>query len=210
MSGDADRARSKAFESWLETTRPGATARQRPEQELLAEHHLMGSVLGAMEQEARRLRGGDPLRPEFWGRVVDFIGDFTHRVHRVKEEEVFFPALEGWGLVDPEVCRHLHSDHEKLEDLTRVLCEGVGEGDWEKAFRVVAIYLDRIRPHLEAEEQRLLAPDLGRIPEPGAAFLSRRFASIEAEVLGADGRGEVLALVQSLRRDTGLEPIAPG
>ena len=198
----ASQARAIAFEDWMRTaySPPGAVEMERPEQELLAEHHMMGLALSAMETEARQLLRGAPLRPDFWRVAVDFIGNFTHRVHRVKEEDVLFPALQSWGLLAPDRCQHFEEDHEALGGLTRELCDGVDEGDWEKAFRVVSIYLDRIRPHLTAEEGTLLMPELVEIPVGELAPIQQRFREIETHVLGAAGRSRILALSQQLRR----------
>jgi hemerythrin-like domain-containing protein len=203
-------ARAKALEGWLDDAR-GDAIRQRPEAQLLAEHQLMLAVLAAMEVEAKRLLHGEPLRPDFWRGVVEFIGNFSHRVHRVKEERFFFPALEAWGLIPPELCRHVADDHDKLKELTWLLCEGVNEGDWEKAFRVISMYLTQMRTHLEAEEAHLTMPALAEVDEERVHPVRAGFAVIEAEELGNDGRLDYFDLTGSLCRDVGIEPPrAPG
>lgn len=198
----ASQARAIAFEDWMRTaySPPGTVEVERPEQELLAEHHMMGLALSAMENEARQLLRGAPLRPDFWQVAVDFIGNFTHRVHRVKEEQVFFPALQRWGLLTPEYSEHFEEDHLALGSLTHDLCEGVADGDWEKAFRVVSIYLGRIRPHLTAEERSLLAPELAEIPAGELVPIQQRFREIEVQALGSTGRGRIVEISQQLRR----------
>lgn len=202
----ANAARAIAFETWMNNVglAPARWAPERPEHELLAEHYMMGLATSAMEEEAQQLLRGASLRPAFWQQVVDYIGNFTHRVHRVKEEEVFFPALAEWGLLIPEDKEHFEADHRALGDLTRDLCDGVGEGDWEKAFRVVSIYLGRIRPHLAAEEVRLLSPEVAKIPTKDLAPISRRFREIEAEALGSEGRNRIVTLTQGICRSVGL------
>ena len=193
----------RAFGAWLENAR-GAARPQRPEQELLAEHHLMQAVLGAMEEESRRLLGGQPLRPEFWRGAVEFIGNFSHRVHRLKEEQILFPALEAWGLLEAEACERLRDDHEALKDLTWLLCDGVHDGEWEKVFRSVATYTGRMRVHLEAEEGGLLAPGLANVGAERMDPLSDGFARLEAETLGAGGRLRFLEISRSLCLDVGI------
>jgi hemerythrin-like domain-containing protein len=203
----SEHARARAFEAWLKAAR-GEAAPQRPEEELLAEHHLMLAVLEAMEAEARRLLDGGVLRPEFWRGVVEFIGNFSHRVHRVKEERFFFPALEAWGLATPGVCRRIEDDHEKLKELTWLLCEGVNEGDWEKTFRVVAMYLARMRDHIDAEERQLLSPALAEVDAERVRPVSEGFAALEAEALGAAGRLGYLEITHSVCTDVGIAPPA--
>jgi len=199
-------ARALAFQAWLRGggRGNGSRVRQTPQQELLAEHHLMAAVLEAMTEEARQMLRGDSLRPEFWARVVDVIGNFTHHVHRAKEEQCFFPALGEWGLLEPDDLRQLVQDHAALREMTLDLCEGVSEGDWEKAFRLVAIYVGRMRLHLEAEEERLLSARLDEVPEERLAAVAERFAAIETRTLGAKGRAHYVEVARSLCRDVGL------
>ena len=198
-------ARTRAFETWLANAN-GAGLPQRPEEELLAEHHIMLAVLGAMDAEGKELLHGKPLRPDFWKGVVEFIGNFSHRIHRVKEERFFFPALEAWGLIEPEDCQRLEEDHRALRDLTFLLCDGVNEGDWEKAFRVVAMYLGRVRLHLEAEEAGLLSVDLSEIGDERIAPMLESFAALErAEFIGTS-RLHYVEIADSLCRDVGLMP----
>ena len=166
----------------------------------------MLAVLGAMEAEGKELLHDKPLRPDFLKGAVEFIGNFSHRIHRVKEERFFFPALEAWGLVEPEACQRLEEDHRALRDLTTLLCDGVNEGDWEKAFRVVAMYLGRIRLHLEAEEAGLLSADLSEIWDECIAPMMESFTALErAEFIGAS-RLHYVEIADSLCRDVGLMP----
>lgn len=198
-------ARAAAFDRWLSNARATDGGEfERPEHELLAEHYMMDLALAAMDEEARQLLRGSELRPDFWRTAVEFIGDFTHRVHRVKEEQVFFPALCEWGLLEPEQAEHLAHEHESLGQLTLELYDAIGESDWEKAFRVVASYLGRIRPHLEAEELRLLSPKLAEIPDERMVPIFDRFRAVERDVLGPDGRRKLMEFTQRLCRQVGL------
>ena len=117
---------------------------------------------------------------------------------------MFFPALQERGLLSPAYSEHFEEDHQALGELTNELCAGVGEGDWEKAFRVVSIYAGRIRPHLEAEERSLLSPEIAGIPESELAPIQKRFREIESDALGEEGRGRILRITQELRRSVGL------
>jgi len=202
-------ARTQAFETWLANAN-GAGLPQRPEEELLAEHHIMLAVLAAMEAEGKELLHGTPLRPEFWKGVVEFIGNFSHRIHRVKEERFFFPALEAWGLVEPEACQRLEEDHRALRDLTALLCDGVNEGDWEKAFRVVAMYLGRMRVHLDVEEIALLSADLSEVGDEHVAPMMESFAALEREEFTGASRLYYVEIADSLCRNVGLTPPSAG
>jgi len=186
--------------TWAEGGSEGGEP-QRPDEELWAEHFLIRSVVEAMREEAMVLREGSPLRPAFWEGVVDFIGNFVHRVHRAKEEDVFFPVLVEQGLIDSEREAHLHDEHSHLKDLTLELCDGVSEGDWEKAMRVVARYLDLMTAHLDAEERHMRNPAVRALPAEEWKDVQRSFGAIEGRVLGESGRREYLELTRSLCAD---------
>lgn len=195
----ARRARAAAFEAWSRSD-----PAMRPEQELLGEHHVMSVAMSAMDEEAHRLLRGSELRPEFWDTVIEVIGRFIHRVHRTKEEQVFFPALCEWGLLEPVHAEVLHDVHGELGRLTEELCDGIRASDWEQVFRVVAIYLHGIRAHLAAEERHLLSRELAEIPEARLTDVREGFRAVERAALGDAGRGRILVLTRQLCRQVGL------
>jgi len=192
--------------AWAENGCNG-TAVLRPEQDLLAEHLLMRSVISAMEAEGQALRNNEPLRPHFWSGVVDFIGNFVHFVHRAKEEGVFFPALVTHGLIDAESQTHLHDEHADLKQLTLQLCDGVNEGDWERTMRVVSRYVDLATHHLDSEERQLNDSIVDELPAEQWKNGRKAFDAIEDSVFSGDGRSHYLGLTRSLCGDVGLTPV---
>lgn len=203
----SNRAAASAAElvaAWVSSE--GQPHAQRPEDTLLAEHQLMRAVLSAMEKEAEDLLAGRPLRPEFWADVVDFIGNFVHRVHRVQEERFFFPKLIELDLLDATDQEHLEQDHTLLKQLTLALCDGVNEGDWEKALRVVSRYLHIMESHLDAEEQRLKSPALRSLSDEQVKGLQREFHSFARAASSETSRRHTLELTRSLCSQTGRVP----
>ena len=192
--------------AWAENGCNG-TAVLRPEQDLLAEHLLMRSVMAAMRAEGQTLRNNEPLRPHFWSGVVDFIGNFVHYVHRTKEEGVFFPMLVSQGLIDAESKSHLHAEHSDLKGLTLQLCDGVNDADWERTMRVVSRYLDLVTQHLDSEERHLDDPVVRELPAEQWESGRKAFAAIEDSVFSGNGRAHYLDLTQSLCGDVGLAPV---
>ena len=65
---------------------------------LREEHRLMLLVVDAMEEESRLMLAGEPMRTEFWRRVVEFLEHFMDRLHHAKEEAVLFPELARHGV----------------------------------------------------------------------------------------------------------------
>lgn len=164
----------------------------------------MGAVLAAMRQEASQLLRNAPLRPKLWGRAVDFIGNFTHRVHRVKEEDLLFPVLSEYGLIPLSTTARLDRQHGVLHGLTVELCDGVSSGDWESTVRVVSRYVDLMGPHLAEEEDSLLAAATARLDGERIAEVREAFDRLEAERMPPKGRLHYLGVARALCEDTGV------
>ncbi len=195
------------YRVWLKSALEdeGPPRHQHPADELLAEHHLMGAVLAAMREEARGLVRNAPLRPQLWGLVVDFIGNFTHRIHRVKEEQLLFPALWDGGLVHENGFGRLERQHGLLHRLTLELCDGVSAGDWKSTARVVYRYVDLMGPHLAAEEESLVADATRQLEPERVMEIRRAFDALEAERMPPKGRRHYLDVARRLCEETGVE-----
>lgn len=191
------------LEAWIADA-AGAQRVMHPVDELLAEHCLMRATLAGMQQEALNLRQNRPLRPQLWSKVVDVIGNFIHRIHRAKEEAAFFPRLLEDGIIDDADRAHLLDEHRQLQSMTLDLCDGVREGDWEKAMRIATRYLSLMAAHLRAEELRLASPSARALPQETVSQLRNAFAEIEIGLLGEGSRQHYLELARSICRDTGV------
>ncbi len=192
-----------AFDVWLAEADADAR-RQRPAIELLAEHHVMSTVLGAMEAEAQGMLGGRPLRLPFWSDVVDFNGNFVHLCHRVKEEVHLIPMLTTHGLLAAEQETAVRREHETAKSLTLDLCDGVECGDWERVLRVVSIYTHILRPHMRHEEAGPFAAAVDRLPLEAERELRRAFDAVDVAALGDRGRRHYVALARRLAEACGL------
>lgn len=175
-----------------------------PSTQLLAEHHVMRSVLSAMEAMARRLRAGEPLDLEFWGDVVDFIGNFVHRCHRAKEERLFYPRMVAAGLLPSKRVEALAAEHANAGRLTTDLCELASDGDQEGVLRLVAVYLHLMLPHMRHEEDDLGQPAVQAMDADLATGLGAAFRAEEERALGRGGLVDVLALARRLCERAGL------
>jgi hemerythrin-like domain-containing protein len=194
---------AERLEAWVADT-AGAHRAMHPVDELLAEHCLMRVTMAGMQQEALNLNHNGPLRPQIWSPVVDVIGNFIHRIHRAKEEAVFFPQLLEEGIIDDVDRAHLLDEHQQLKAMTLDLCDGVGEGDWEKVLRTAARYLSLMGTHLRAEEQRFASPSVRALPSEKVSQFRNAFAEIDTAGLGEGGRQHYLELARSICRDTGI------
>jgi hemerythrin-like domain-containing protein len=191
-----------AFELW--SAPGGADRRLRPDQELIAEHHVIHTVLQAMEKESEAMLAGQQLRTEFWANVVDFNGNFVHMCHRVKEEEHLVPALVEHGVLDAAQEAAIRQEHASGKDLTLSLCAGIEEGDWEKVLRVTSIYLHILRPHMQREEASLFAL-VATLPAASVQRLQCSFEQVDQRALGSRGRGHYASIARRLAKLTGVK-----
>jgi len=62
------------------------------------EHRLIERMIALIDLEAKRLRAGAPLEPDFIHAVTDFIRTYADRCHHGKEEDILFRDLAGRDL----------------------------------------------------------------------------------------------------------------
>lgn len=194
------------FLSWLESVEGGSSAGpQHAFDVLLAEHHLMEGVFRSMEIEVQSLLDGKSIRSQYWGDVVDFIGNFVHMVHRPKEEELIFPSVARWAPAAREDISECTKEHEHAEELTLGLCDAVEEGDWERVLKVVVLYVDVLRAHLRREEDHLLRPLRQMLSEKDSARLAVASEDVELQGMGDRGRQHCLSVVRRICKATELD-----
>jgi hemerythrin-like domain-containing protein len=195
-----DRDHVAEFAAWLQNARavPAQREVQSPCEELLGEHYLIESVLAAMEAEALRLNQGEDLRAGFWGDVVDFIGNFVHLSHRVKEETAFYPAVVRGGLIEASRSDDLEQEHDNARRLTLGICEGVESGDWEQVIRLVSMYVYFQRHHMKNEELELVLPFMRQLDASMDDEIASAFRAVEATALAVRDRRHYVDLARRL------------
>ena len=193
----------QAFQAWLADDSAGEP-RLSPTRELLAEHYVMSCVLRCMDAEARRLKGGEPLRTSFWSAVIDFNGNFVHLGHRVKEELHYIPAMIEGGLIERGTIEVFHDDHDRAKQLTLQISGCVQRGDWEAVLRSVVLYVHFLRHHMRAEESRLFRIGAEMPPESNGR-LRTAFDEIDRNTLAGGSRAHYVDLAQQLCAASGVE-----
>lgn len=197
----------EAFVEWARGAEPNVVRVQHPIDELLAEHHLVRSVLLAMQNEAGRLANRQPFRPELWGKVVDFVGNFGLLVHYRKKAAHLYPQLASAGLGDE--IQGLDREQGLEIDQTLDLVDALQEGDWEKVLRLVVVYVGTKRQQLEREELQILLPARTHLDPQALAALRASFDEVEKKALPDKGRKEYLEIARALIREAGLgDPLA--
>lgn len=139
----------------------------------------------ATEALATRIQQGEMVAVEKLEAAVTFFALFAHRVHRDKEEELLFPALQHAGLRESSCIGPLLADHEDAVSAFATMqhvtaeCSAITSAaarDWAQAAR---LYCDRMRYHVRREElvlanaEHLLSADDQR-------ELATQFAAMDA------------------------------
>ena len=197
------------FRAWVAIAEGDDGAeKQTPIAELRGEHHMMDAVLAAMEREARRLSVHGELRLDFWEGVVDCIGNFTHLVHRRKEEQALFTALKRANVADENgAIATLTKEHEGAHELTIALVDGVSDGDWEKVLRVAHLYSKQTREHIDREEREVFEPIERHLDAGALVKMRQQFDVIEADALGPRDRKHYLDVARRICVEAGLENV---
>ena len=121
-------------------------------------------VVDAMEQESRRMLAGEPMRTEFWRRVVEFLEHFLDRLHHEKEESVLFPELARLGVVGAfDAAESLSAEHAEGRRVVRTLLEA----------HACIGFCRRERQHIAREEEQLLPLCLKHLAPEQAARLAQ-------------------------------------
>lgn len=193
---------SREFRTWVRTCATGPRDLLSPAEELLAEHHLAGGVILAMEEGANQLAEGSHM-PGFWNNVVEFIGNFIHLVHRSKETHCFAAAVDAGTLAQKDSAT-LEREHEGAKQTTLALIAAIERGDWEGTYDHVAYYSHVMRPHM-AHEERTLIPGLRNIPREVQTSLRTAFNDVEASKMRPRNRKYYLDLVRRTCGQIGVE-----
>ncbi len=133
-----------------------------PTEALSEDHRLIERLLDTLEQGARRLHKGDPVRPGFFLDAAQFIAGFADGCHHRKEEGALFPAMGAAGFpTQAGPIAVMLSEHEQGRAFTRAMRsagERLASGDASAAGRVIDNahgYVSLLRQHIMKEENIL-------------------------------------------------------
>jgi len=96
-------------------------------EQLKKEHEAIKAMLKILEAVLKRLEAGEKTEPEHLSEIVDFFCVFADRCHHVKEEEIFFPALEQAGIPkEGGPIGVMLQEHDQLRGHMSALADAVG------------------------------------------------------------------------------------
>lgn len=165
------------FLVWARAAEQGEST-QHPVDELLAEHHLIGEVLKAVQTEAGKIRKKKELDLDFWERAVEILGNFALLYHYAKKANHLFPALEPFGM--KEKIEALDQEQQLDIETTLDLCNAVSDRDQETVKRLVSLHVRMKRQHMEQEAAEVLLPAKALLSEEATNELRSTFDEMES------------------------------
>ena len=180
-------------------------------EELMTEHRAIERMLAVLEAAAHRLEDDQPVRPDLFREVVDFVRNFADRCHHGKEEDNLFPRMEAAGV--PRVGGPLGvmlDEHDQGREYVGAIADavdGYDRGDASAARVIVENargFVGLLREHIWKEEEvlfpmadRALSPDVQR-------ELEEKFQQFEATVMGPGVHERYHRLLEKLEGELGL------
>jgi hemerythrin-like domain-containing protein len=153
---------------------------------LIEEHKVIGRLIDALQEYARRLRREDSADPADLALFSRAFREYADEIHHEKEEGILLPILGRNGFHwDTGVLPEVRRDHRQERYLLEVLQHaGARAGSWSNDDRrlIIATALALVefqREHMELENTRLFAEVPRRLP---AEVLAR----LEGELEGFD------------------------
>lgn len=168
---------------------------------LKEDHRVIEKVLAVLEKLAR-----SPAEPlETWDKVVDFIRNFADKCHHLKEEKLFFPALEERGIPrEGGPIGMMLYEHEEGRAYVRGMVEGLELAKEDPQAATPALienagaYLRLLRQHINKEDEILFEMADEALTSEEQKELLRQFAEHEAKEIGPGVHEKYLKVVKEL------------
>lgn len=179
------------------------------------EHHHLGKATDALKHEHRiiekvlaALQGftesPGKSRLENWEKAIDFIRNFADRCHHLKEEKIFFPALEKKGIGrDGGPIGVMLMEHEEGRGYVRAMADALrGEVPPKTALVEHAkAYLSLLREHIHKEDEILFNMADEILSSEEQKRLLREFEEHEAKEIGTGIHEKYLKMAEELATD---------
>jgi hemerythrin-like domain-containing protein len=163
--------------------------------ELRHEHEVILRALAVVERAGERLAAGRPVDETALAELVQVCRTFADKCHHGKEEDTLFPILQEKGL--GSTLAVFLEEHEEGRRYLKTL-----EGTAPPAERAAAArrYVGLLRDHID-RENGVLFPMADDVLSPEEhAELARRYAKVEARVVGPGVHEQLLADLDRLER----------
>ncbi len=168
------------------------------------DHRIIEKVLAVLE---RLMEGSVGASFETWRKAVDFIRNFADRCHHLKEEKIFFPALEERGIArDGGPIGMMLMEHEEGRGYVRLMAAALvlAEEDPKAAEASLVdnarAYLRLLRQHIRKEEEVLFEMADEVLAQEEQNKLLCEFEEHEAKEIGPGVHERYLKLAHELEQ----------
>ena len=174
-------------------------------EDLKQDHRVIERVLSVLERLTAKSPGGSL---KTWRKVIDFIRSFADRCHHLKEEKIFFPALEEKGIPrEGGPIGMMLMEHEEGRGYVRAMAAALD--GWEKgqeASQAVVIenaraYVRLLREHIQKEDEILFEMADNVLSAEEQKQLLRQFEEHEREEIGPGVHEKYLKIALELEND---------
>ena len=166
------------------------------------DHRIIERVLTVLEGLTAESQVGSLAT---WRKVIDFIRNFADRCHHLKEEKIFFPALEEKGI--PRVggpVGIMLMEHEEARGYVRGMADAVTgcEKGLEPARAALVDnargYVRLLREHIQKEDEILFQMADDVLTQEDQNHLLRQFEEHEAREIGTGVHEKYVKLAKEL------------
>lgn len=166
------------------------------------DHRVIEKVLAVLERLIENPAG---TSIETWGKAVDFIRNFADKCHHLKEEKIFFPALEERGIPrEGGPIGMMLMEHEEGRGYVKMMAAALAlaKEDPEAAKTTLVenatAYLRLLRQHISKEEEVLFEMADETLTAEEQKQLLRDFQEHEAREIGPGVHEKYLKIAQEL------------
>ncbi len=162
-----------------------------PIDQLLAEHRVIEKALRALSGLCGRLERREPIDPDAFDRMFDFLGAFADRRHHHKEEKCLFPALGSQGVPrDRGPIGVMLQEHCTGRALIAQMRRAANAQAVQQFLDAAHAYVDLLSEHIQKEDNVLFRVAQTLLDERSMRALQDDFNEAEAELPGSHAKYE--------------------
>jgi len=175
---------------------------ERATEALKHDHRVIEKVLAVLERLTESSVGASL---ETWRKAIDFIRNFADKCHHLKEEKIFFPALEERGIPrEGGPIGMMLTEHEEGRGYVRLMAAALllAEEDPKAAETSLLdnarAYLRLLRQHIRKEDEILFEMADEVLTQEDQNKLLREFEEHEAKEMEAGVHEKYLKIAEEL------------
>ncbi len=166
-----------------------------PIEKLKAEHQVILSGIDLLESGADSLEKEQPVSPEYFRKLIDFIRNYADKYHHAKEEDILFVRLGQAGFSPKAgpvaVMLYEHDQGRGFVSRLEQANERYAAGDKKATVAIISNardYAGLLRNHIQKEDVVLYPMAENVLGEAGIEQMSPDFDRVEKEKSGTEAK----------------------